>query len=228
MNRSNNNVRPAQATTNELGMNDQHLMNVQHQQHYSHPTMYDDENEMEQREGFLRSLAQNPHITHDFYQVIEFTRTRGAQQPVQQLNYGQNCQGQQQIPCILNIKTNIQHKSSTPKRGQPLNDSGGSISSAPKQHKSNKGTFMEIEESTTANQQQRKSLPFDQLKRAVSSNLPCFFIEFVQSNTSLQFPSAFEAGTVIEKHFKEQKVNIQHFISWMVKQSFEVRSKQQR
>ncbi|CAF3556330.1 unnamed protein product, partial [Rotaria sp. Silwood2] len=38
------------------------------------------------------------------------------------------------------------HNPSTPKRGRPLNDSGGSISSASKQHKSGKGTLMQMED----------------------------------------------------------------------------------
>ncbi len=68
----------------------------------------------------------------------------------------------------------------------------------------------------STNQQQRKSLPFDQLKRAVSSNLPCFYIDFEQSITLHQLPSDFEARNVIEKHFKEQNIHIQHFslVGW--------------
>ncbi|CAF2000809.1 unnamed protein product [Rotaria magnacalcarata] len=190
--------------------------NNDHQQHYSQPTTYEDDNDIEQREGLLRSLEQNPHMLRDFYQFIEFTRTRSAQPSIQQMCYGQSIQGQQPIPSILNIRANIQHNSSTPKRGRPLNDSGGSISSAPKQHKASKGIRMQMEDTAAINQQQRKLLPFDQLKRAVSSNLPCFFIEFEQSSTSQRVPSAFEARNIIEKHFKEQKLNIQHFslVGW--------------
>ncbi|CAF4269905.1 unnamed protein product [Rotaria sp. Silwood2] len=216
MNRSNNYIRTTQVTTNEIDMNDQHQMDGRHQQLYSQPAVYVDDNDMEQQEGLLCSLEQNPHMLRDFYQFIEFTRVRSAQQSVQQMCYGQSIQDQQPIPSILNVKTNIQHNSSTPKHGRPLNDSGGSISSAPKQHKSSKGTRMQMEDTAVINQQQRKSLPFDQLKRAVSSNLPCFFIEFEQAITSQRSPSAFEAGNVIEKHFKEQKVNIEHFslVGW--------------
>ncbi|CAF5011140.1 unnamed protein product, partial [Rotaria magnacalcarata] len=188
----------------------------QRQQHYSQPTTYEDDNDIEQLEGLLRSLEQNPHMLRYFYQFIEFTRARSAQPSIQQMCYGQSIQGQQPIPSILNIRTNIQHNYLTPKRGRPLNDSGGSISSAPKQHKASKGIRMQMEDRAAINQQQRKSLPFDQLKRAVSSNLPCFFIEFEQSSTSQRVPSAFEARNIIEKHFKEQKLNIQHFslVGW--------------
>ncbi|CAF4287990.1 unnamed protein product, partial [Rotaria magnacalcarata] len=216
MNRSNNNVRTAILTTNEIGMNDHHQMQGQHQQHYSQPSVYADDNDLEQREGLLRSLEQNPHMLRDFYQFIEFTRARSAQPFVQQIGFGQNMQNQQPIPSILNMETNIQHNSSTPKRGRPLNDSGESISSAPKQHKSSKSTRIQMEHAAVINQQQRKSLPFDQLKRAISSNIPSFFIEFDQSITAQRLPSAFEAGNVIEKHFKEQKVNIEHFslVGW--------------
>ncbi|CAF4831886.1 unnamed protein product, partial [Rotaria sp. Silwood2] len=121
-------------------------MDGRHQQLYSQPAVYVDDNDMEQREGLLRSLKQNPHILRDFYQFSEFTRARSAQPSVQQMCYGQSIQDQQPIPSILNVKTNIQHNSSTPKRGRSLNDSGGSISSAPKQQKSSKGTRMQRED----------------------------------------------------------------------------------
>ncbi|CAF3261715.1 unnamed protein product, partial [Rotaria sp. Silwood2] len=123
MNKSNNYVRTAQVTANEIGMSDQHQMDDQHQQHYTQPAVYVDDNDMERREGLLRLLEQNPHMLRDFNQFIEFTRARSAQSTVQQMYDGRSIQDQQSIPSILNINTNIQHNSSTPKRGRPLNDS---------------------------------------------------------------------------------------------------------
>jgi len=200
----------------------------------NHSTIsYYDNNNTEQRDELLRSLAQNPSMLNDFYQFLEFTRARSAQQlfqhplqqpvqqslqqpfqhPIQQPYNEQINQEQQQIPSILNIKTNFQNKSSTPKRSRPLNESSGSISSAPKLHKPSK---TQREQTTTTNDQQRKSLPFDQLKRAVSSNLPCFYIDFDQSTTAQRLPSAFEARNFIEKHFKEHNIRIHHFslVGW--------------
>ncbi|CAF4333180.1 unnamed protein product [Rotaria socialis] len=132
INRSNSDIRTAQLNTNELCMNEQHQLGEQHQQHYPQPAMYEEDNDIEQREGLLRSLEQNPHMLRDFYQFIEFTRARSVQPSIQQI-----CYGQRQI---------FHHNSSTPKCGRPLNDSGGSISPARKQYKSSKGIHMQMED----------------------------------------------------------------------------------
>ncbi|CAF3105119.1 unnamed protein product [Rotaria socialis] len=107
INRSNSDIRTAQLNTNELCMNEQHQLGEQHQQHYPQPAMYEEDNDIEQREGLLRSLEQNPHMLRDFYQFIEFTRARSVQPSIQQICYGQSIQGQQPIPFILNIRTNF-------------------------------------------------------------------------------------------------------------------------
>jgi hypothetical protein len=70
---------------------------------------------------------------------------------------------------------------------------------------------MQRENAPSTNNQQQKSLPFDQLKRAVSSNLPCFYIEFDQPTNVHQLPSTFEARNVIEDYFKEHNIRIQQF-----------------
>lgn len=185
-------------------------------QQYAQTPGYYDNNSTEQRDELLRSLAHNPNMLNDFYQFLEFTRARSAHRPIQQPYQDQWNQEHQQIPSILNIKTNFQHKSSTPKRSRPLNESSGSISSAPKQHKPAIITNTLREHTTTTNDQQRRSLPFDQLKRAVSSNLPCFFVDFDQATTGNHLPSAFEIRNLIEKHFKEHNVCVQHFslVGW--------------
>ncbi|CAF4221735.1 unnamed protein product, partial [Rotaria magnacalcarata] len=83
INRSNNDVRTTQLNTNELYMNEQHQLGEQHQHHYFQPTMYEEDNDIEQREGLLRSLEPNPHMLRDFYQLIEFTRARSVQPSIQ-------------------------------------------------------------------------------------------------------------------------------------------------
>ncbi|CAF1399049.1 unnamed protein product [Rotaria sp. Silwood1] len=206
----NNLVRSTHLITGEFEMGESQ------QQQCFQPPIYYDSNTIEQREGLLRSLAQNPNMLNDFYQFLEFTRARSAQQSFQHTYNDQINQEQQQIPSILNIKTSFQHKSSTPKRSRPLNESDGSISSAQKQHKPSTNAYIQRKQAIITNEQQRKSLPFDQLKRAVSSNLPCFFIEFDQSTTIHRLPSAFEARSLIEKHFKEHNIRIQNFslVGW--------------
>ncbi|CAF5227650.1 unnamed protein product, partial [Rotaria magnacalcarata] len=69
MNRSNNDVRTAQLNRNELCMNEQHQLDEQRQKHYSQPTTYEDDNDIEQREGLLRSLEQNPHMLRGFLSI---------------------------------------------------------------------------------------------------------------------------------------------------------------
>ena len=205
INNSNNPVRATHLITGELDTGE-----AQQQQYFQQP-IYLGNNVLEQQQGLLRSLAQNPNLLNDFYQFIEYTRVCSARQQQLQQTYNEQIIQEQQIPTIQNVKSNFQHKSSTPKRSRPLNESGGSVNSAPKQYKSSTNTGVQSEQASITNYQQPKSIPFDQLKRAVSSNLPCFFIEFDQSTTVQRLPSAFEARNLIQKHFKEHNIRIQHF-----------------
>ncbi|CAF4726201.1 unnamed protein product, partial [Rotaria sp. Silwood1] len=77
-------------------------MNEQHQQYNSQSIMYDNDSDMEQREGLLRSLVQNSSMLWHCYQFIEFTRARSVQPSFHQKCYRQSIQGQQSIPSILN------------------------------------------------------------------------------------------------------------------------------
>jgi hypothetical protein len=56
--------------------------------------------------------------------------------------------------------------------------------------------------------QQEHRLPFEQLKRAVASNLPCFLIEYEQTENSKIRPSDVAAASNIEEHFKQQGISI--------------------
>ncbi|CAF1265197.1 unnamed protein product [Rotaria magnacalcarata] len=58
---------------------------------------------------------------------------------------------------------------------------------------------------TSEHQQGR--LPFEQLKRAVSSNLPCFLIEYDQDVNSKNRPSDVSAASILEDHFKQQGIS---------------------
>ena len=57
-------------------------------------------------------------------------------------------------------------------------------------------------------EQQYRRLPFEQLKRAVSSNLPCFFIEYDQAHNPKNRPSDVSAASLIEDHFKQQGISV--------------------
>ena len=158
-------------------------------------------------------------MLNDFLQFLEFTRARSIQQqsfPPVYNNLMNQQQNQHRIPSILNFKADSQYKSSTPKRDRPLNDSNGSISTIPKQQKTSQHNPTQTEVTTMTNQRIRKPLPFFQLKRAVSSNLPCFFVEFEQATSLHSLPSAFEARSIIEKHFNEHNIIIQQFslVGW--------------
>ena len=63
-----------------------------------------------------------------------------------------------------------------------------------------------VPQRTTAQPQSR--LPFDQLRRAVSSNLPCFLIEYDAATSARERPSDVLAASMIEEAFREQGVKI--------------------
>ena len=115
-----------------------------------------------------------------------------------------------------NVREMTQQNTTTAKRPRPLNESTGSISSTPKQPKINDHNTDSRRTAATSNQQQRRTLPMEQLKRAVSSNLPCFFVDFKQTSADQHLPSAFEARQIIEQHFIDHNVFIQKFslVGW--------------
>ena len=185
-----------------------------------------------QREDLLQSLANNPYMLDDFWQFLAFKRNQNDPTISKQ----QNLQVQQQ----LNLGK--QPNSSTPKRGRPLNDSNGSTSAVPKQWKPNNyiqpdnyyqpnnynqpnsmhepATHHQQSVSTriteTNQQLQGKRLPFEQLKYAVSSNLPCFLVEYDTSTPSRNLPSAITASKMIEDHFRQQDLRMGNFtlVGW--------------
>jgi hypothetical protein len=55
---------------------------------------------------------------------------------------------------------------------------------------------------------QQRRLAFQEVKRAVSSNLPCFLVEYDRSTTTQVAPSHMTAASKIEEHFKQQGINI--------------------
>jgi hypothetical protein len=90
---------------------------------------------------------------------------------------------------------------STP-NNKRLNESGGSGGQRnPKQQRPN---------------QSSNRISFDQVKRAVSSNLPCFHVNFDQVDDSKKVPSAFHAGDMILDHLRKNGVKIDRFslVGW--------------
>jgi hypothetical protein len=70
---------------------------------------------------------------------------------------------------------------------------------------------------TTTNQQlQRKRLPFDQLKYAVSNNLPCFLVEYNPSTPARNLPSAITSSKMIGEYLRKQNVPVGNFtlVGW--------------
>ncbi|CAM4851532.1 unnamed protein product [Rotaria magnacalcarata] len=63
---------------------------------------------------------------------------------------------------------------------------------------------------------QQHKIPFDQVKRAVSGNLPCFYITFHPTNEDQKVPSAFNAADQMFEYLKQQNVQINRFsfVGW--------------
>lgn len=123
----------------------------------------------------------------------------------------------------------IQPVNSTPKRGHPLDESGTSSSNgrggrkyprrgidnnAQKQSSSDERQHQdqEINQANT----NRKRISFIQLKHAVSSNLPCFFIEFTTVSDRNLIPTALHASELILKELQSNGVLINRFtlVGW--------------
>ena len=60
----------------------------------------------------------------------------------------------------------------------------------------------------SASKHQQHRFPFDHLKRAVSSNLPCFLIEHDLSINLKNRPSDISAAKIIESKFKQQGISV--------------------
>ncbi|CAF1097733.1 unnamed protein product [Rotaria sp. Silwood1] len=134
----------------------------------------------------------------------------------------------------------VQPVNSTPKRGHTLDESGSSINGRGRRKYPRRGIdnnaqknshnveqeinlqsqqpssprssdqrkYQEINQATT----NRKRISFNQLKHAVSSNLPCFFIEFKSDADRNSIPTALQASDLILKELQSKEVLINRFI----------------
>ena len=64
---------------------------------------------------------------------------------------------------------------------------------------------------TTLKTGKQHKISFDQVKQAVSSNLPCFYIAFNPTVADRKVPSAFKAADQVFEHLKKQNVRINRF-----------------
>ncbi|CAF5042545.1 unnamed protein product, partial [Rotaria sp. Silwood1] len=127
----------------------------------------------------------------------------------------------------LQSKVQIQPDASTPNKRR-LNDSVGSGGlPTSKQQRSGNKRFQEDEiilDATGDNQQvdptskyiKQHKVSFDQVKRAVSSNLQCFYISFHPTNEDQKVPSGFNAADQVFEYLKQQNVQIHRFsfVGW--------------
>lgn len=98
----------------------------------------------------------------------------------------------------------------TPKRILDSSDSDG-VQIIKQQRVLSNGKQKDINQQNLQQQgaeQGQRRLPFEQLKRAVSSNLPCFLIEYDRADGLKNRPSDISAASEIEDHFKQQGISI--------------------
>ncbi|CAF2324921.1 unnamed protein product [Rotaria sp. Silwood2] len=187
-----------------------------------------------QRENIVKSLANDETLLNDFL------RFRQQQQPVLPKlgQYGssryenvlvsiQPTQNYSNHAKSIPTRFVVQPEASTPNKRR-LNDSSGSggLPTSKQQRSNNKqiqanqvilsAPYEQRSGDTTSKSAHQRKIPFEQVKRAISSNLPCFYITFNHVDTSQQVPSAFNAAEQIVQHLKQQDIRINRFtfVGW--------------
>ena len=128
-----------------------------------------------------------------------------------------------------------QQRNSTPKRSRPLDDSGGSYNngnnrrkqarqgvhfntrnSKPMEYQRTTIRPIQAQDGSTPKENQHARISFEQLKYAVSSNLPCFHVEFTANVDRNTVPSALHASDLIIKELQKNGVRIRGFtlVGW--------------
>ncbi|CAF2150071.1 unnamed protein product [Rotaria magnacalcarata] len=153
----------------------------------------------------LSAISVKHPVTGQTAQLIPYYENVSSNKQVtpKQLNQYKKLQS------IVHVQTDV----STPNKRR-LNDSSGlGELLTPKQQRSGNKQFQDNEiildetgdnrqvDSTTKYVQQDK-ISFDQVKRAVSSNLPCFYITFHLTNKDQKVPSAFNAADQVFEYLK--------------------------
>ncbi|CAF4909524.1 unnamed protein product [Rotaria sp. Silwood1] len=189
-----------------------------------------------QREYIVSALANDESLLNDF---LQFCQQQQAQCRIQKTGhnvspyYEKVSSNKPLIHKQLNqskkmqSRLQVQQDASTPNKRR-LNDSAESGGlPTPKQQQAGNEQFQENEiilDAPGAGQQvdttlkcvKQHNIPFDQVKRAVSSNLPCFYMSFHPTNTDQKVPSAFKAADQVFEYLKQKNVQIDRFsfVGW--------------
>ena len=175
---------------------------------------------MEEINGFSNEDNSAVVESHKKQQIVT-----SATQVEQIANFLLECpEAAQNVHNYLQKKYANQHQqqhihpaNSTPKRGHPLDESGESINNGNGRRKYPRRGLPEVQQQVLAHDGiHRKRLSFDQLKHAVSSNLPCFHIDFMSSADRKKVPSALNASDLIFKELQANGVTINRFtlVGW--------------
>ncbi|CAF3546671.1 unnamed protein product [Rotaria sp. Silwood1] len=189
-----------------------------------------------QREYIVSALANDESLLNDF---LQFCQQQQAQCRIQKTGhnvspyYEKVSSNKPVIHKQLNqskkmqSRLQVQQDASTPNKHR-LNDSAESGGlPTPKQQRSGNEQFQENEiildapgdsqqVDTTLKCVKQHKIHFDQVKRAVSSNLPCFYMSFHPTNTDQKVPSAFKAADQVFEYLKQKNVQIDRFsfVGW--------------
>ncbi|CAF2106826.1 unnamed protein product [Rotaria magnacalcarata] len=114
-----------------------------------------------------------------------------------------------EAPHLQQLHTPIEASTpQTPKRNLDSKYGQMNVSTAPKASLPLNNNIVLDQHQPQISEHQQGRLPFEQLKRAVSSNLPCFLIEYDQDVYSKNRPSDISAASFLEDHFKQQGISI--------------------
>ncbi|CAF2773670.1 unnamed protein product [Rotaria sp. Silwood2] len=189
-----------------------------------------------QREYIVNALANDESLLNNF---LQFRQQQQAQCRIKKTGhnvspyYEKVSSNKPLIHKQLNqskkmqSRLQVQQDALTPNKRR-LNDSAESGGlPIPKQQRSGNEQFQENEiildapgdsqqVDTTLKCVKQHKIPFDQVKRAVSNNLSCFYMSFHPTNTDQKVPSAFKAADQVFEYLKQKNVQINRFsfVGW--------------
>ena len=187
-----------------------------------------------QREYILNALTNDEALLNNFLQF----RQQQAQYRILKAGHGvfphhgsvvsnkQLTNKQFNESTHLQSRVQVQKDTSTPNKRR-FNDSTGSGGLlTPKQQRSGNEQLQDNEitldapvdsqqGNTTLKTAKQHKISFDQVKRAVSSNLPCFYISFNVTVADQKVPSAFKAADQVFEHLKSKMFELIDLPSWV-------------
>lgn len=158
-------------------------------------------------EEMITYIRQNPNVAHNVHQqLIQAPYQKHLNNPIDsstpqtpKRNLDSSDNDDAQILKQQRILSNGKQKNN----GQMNPSIAPNSALMSNNHPAPKHPYQQVSE-----EQQQRRLPFEQLKRAVSSNLPCFLIEYDQEVNSKNRPSDVSAASIIEDHFKQHGISI--------------------